>query len=131
MAEARTYDARSVSVIVAGQYLTGFGEDMVEVEKSEDGYEVRVGAQGDPIRARVNDETGEIRVTLLPTSPQVPFLDRLANSGQLVSITVISRDPQERSSATQAYVTKPATRTYGKSAEDREYVFQCLDLKMT
>jgi len=126
-----TYDAKGVSVIVNGVYLTGFSESMVEVEKDEDGYETKVGAQGDAIRTKVNSQLGTIKVTLLQTSPQVAFLDKLANTGEMVAISVTSSGPpKETSSATEAFVKKPASRTYGKDAEDREYEFQCIDLVM-
>lgn len=126
-----SYDAKTVSVIVNGVFLTGFAESMVEVEKTEDGYSTKVGAQGDVIRTKTNNDLGTITVTLLQTSPQAAYLDRLANSGQLVPVSVISAGPpKETSQATQAYVTKPATRTYANESEDREFTIQCLDLKM-
>ncbi|WP_079908272.1 phage protein [Paenibacillus sp. 32352] len=129
--ETKTYDAKDVSVIVDGVYLTGFGEDMVEVAKAENNYEVKVGAQGDTTRSKINNKTGTIKVTLLQSSPQVPYLDILANSGKLVPITVIyAGEPKEISSATEAFVQKPADRKYKSSGEDREYEFQCLDLSM-
>ncbi|KEQ22876.1 phage structural protein [Paenibacillus tyrfis] len=128
---AKTYSAKDVSVIVDGVYLTGFGESMVEVEKSESNFEPKVGAQGDVVRAQVHNNLGTIKVTLQQLSPQISYLDRLANSGKLVPVSVIySGTPKETSSATEAYVTKPAGRKYSKETEDREYEFQCLDLKM-
>lgn len=126
-----TYDPKDVAVIVAGTYLTGFSEDMVEIEKDEDNFETKVGSQGDVVRTKVNNPLGTINVTLLPTSPQVQFLDRLANTGQLVPVTVIhSGTPKETVTSSEAYVKKPASRTYGNEAEDREYEIQCLDLEM-
>ncbi|WP_284641187.1 phage structural protein [Paenibacillus silviterrae] len=128
---AKTYDPSDVSVIVDNVYITGLGEDMVEVVKDEDGYEPKVGAQGDVIIAKNNNKLGTITITVQSSSPAIAHLDRLANSGRLVPVSVIySGDPKETSSATEAYVKKPADRTYGKSAEDREYELQCLDLKM-
>ena len=52
MAQATTFDAKSVTVTVGGVYLTGFAESMVEIEKDEDNYEVKVGAQGDTVTVR-------------------------------------------------------------------------------
>ncbi|TPG84960.1 DUF3277 family protein [Brevibacillus laterosporus] len=126
-----TYDPNDVAVIVEGTYLTGFSEDMVEIEKAENNYETKVGAQGDVVRTKVNNPLGTITVTLLPSSPQVAFLDSLANSGKLVPVSVIhSGTPKETTTVTEAYVVKPATRTYGNEAADREYEIQCLDLDM-
>lgn len=129
--DPKTYDPKSVTAIVGDVYLTGFSESMIEIEKEEDSYEVKQGAQGDVALATINSALGTIKFTLLQTSPQVPYLDRLASSRKLVPVTVIAAgDPKETSSATQAYVKKPASRSYGKSIEDREYELQCLDLKM-
>ncbi|MCG7318010.1 phage structural protein [Brevibacillus laterosporus] len=129
--KAATYDPNDVAVIVEGTYLTGFSEDMVEIEKAENNYETKVGAQGDVVRTRINNPLGTITVTLLPSSPQVSFLDKLANSGKLVPVSVIySGTPKETTTATEAYIAKPATRTYGNEAADREYEIQCLDIDM-
>jgi hypothetical protein len=127
----KTYDAKSVSVIVNGVFLTGFSESVVEIEKDEDNFEAKVGAQGDVVRAKVNNPLGTVKVTLLQDSPQLAMLDRLANTGALVPLSVMyAGDPKETTTATEAYLKKPAARKYAKSAEDREYEFQCLDLKM-
>lgn len=124
-----SYDAKSVSVIVDGTYLTGLAESMVTVSKDEDGYETTVGAQGDVVRSKVNNPLGTITVTLQQTSPQIAILDNLAKTGKLVPVSVINAGPpKETASSTQAYLKKPADRTYGASAEDREYEFQCLNL---
>lgn len=127
-----TYDAKSVTTIVDGTYLTGLGESMVTVAKDEDAYETTVGAQGDVVRSKVNNPLGTISVTLQQTSPQIAYLDGLAKSGKIVSISVISAGPpKERATSTAAYVKKPADRSYGASAEEREYEFQCLDLDLS
>jgi hypothetical protein len=129
MKQSTTYDAKSVSVIVDTVYLTGFAESMVECEKDEENFEVKVGAQGDVIRTKVNNPLGTISVTLQSTSPQVAYLDKLANSGKLVPISVINAGPpKETVTVTEAFVKKPASRSYGNEAEDREYEFQCLDM---
>ncbi|SFJ44243.1 Protein of unknown function [Paenibacillus sp. UNC496MF] len=125
----QTYDAKNVSVIVNNVYLTGFSEDIVEIEKDEDTYDVKVGAQGDVVRTRNNNPLGTIKVTLQASSPQVPMLDKLANAGTLVPVSVISSGAnKETSTASQAFLTKPSARKYGKQADDREYEFKCLDL---
>ncbi|MDC0761695.1 DUF3277 family protein [Brevibacillus sp. AG] len=131
MSKAATYDPNDLAVIIKSVYLTGFSEDMVEIEKAENNYETKVGAQGDVVRTKINNPLATIKVTLLPSSPQVAFLDRLANSGELVPVSVIySGTPKETTTVTEAYVTKPATRSYGNEAADREYEIQCLDIDM-
>ncbi len=132
MAEAKTYDANDVTVIVDGTFLTGFGEDLVSVSKDEENWATTVGAQGDVVRSKVNNDLGTITVTLQASSPQVLYLNGLANSGKLVPVSVIyNGTPKETSTATQAYIKKPADREYGNESGDREFEFQCLDLSMT
>lgn len=129
--KAATYDPKDVTVTVDSVYLTGFSEDMLEIEKAENNYETKVGAQGDVVRTRINNPLGTIKVTLLSSSPQVAYLDKLANSGKLVPVSVIySGTPKETTTSTEAYVTKPATRSYSNEAADREYEIQCLDIDM-
>lgn len=123
-----TYDPRDLTVMVNGVYLTGFSEDMAEFEKDEDGYEVKVGAQGDVARSKINNPLATLSITLLPSSPQVSMLDKLAISGELVPVSIIyNGDPKETITVTEAYIKKPAARSYGTEAGDREYEVQCLD----
>ncbi|MGG6311565.1 phage structural protein [Paenibacillus macerans] len=128
MPEAKTYDPANLTVTVGGVYLTGFSEDMAEFEKDEDGQTAKVGSQGDVITTKVNNPLATLTLTLLPSSPQCAYLDKLGRTGQLVPVSVIyTGDPKESITVTQAFVKKPATRTYGNEAEDREYEIQCLD----
>ncbi len=127
----KTYDPMDVNIIIGGVHITGFGDDMVEIEPDEDKYELTVGAQGDVIRTKINNDTGTIKLTLLMNSPQVAYMDSLAKTGKMVSSSVIYNGfPKETSSATESYVKKPTARKYGKSAESREYEIQCIDLIM-
>ncbi|QCT02724.1 hypothetical protein E6C60_2578 [Paenibacillus algicola] len=124
----KTYDPNDLTVMVNGVYLTGFAEDMVEFEKDEDGYETKVGAQGDVVRSKINNPLHTLSITLLSSSPQVSMLDKLAKSGEMVPVSLIyNGDPKETVTVTEAYVKKPAARSYGSEAEDREYELQCLD----
>lgn len=123
-----TYDPMDLTVTIGGVYLTGFSEDMVEFEKDEDGQTAKVGSQGDVVTTKVNNPLATLTLTLLPTSPQVAYLDKLARSGEIVPVAIIyNGSPKETITVTEAFIKKPATRTYGNEAEDREYEIQCLD----
>lgn len=125
---ATTYDPMDLTVTIGGVYLTGFSEDMVEFEKDEDGKTAKVGSQGDVVTTKVNNPLATLTLTLLPTSPQVAYLDKLARTGEHVPISIIyNGEPKETITVTEAFIKKPATRTYGNEAEDREYEIQCLD----
>lgn len=106
MSEPKTYDPKDVTAIVGGVFLTGFAEDLVTVAKDEENFSTKVGAQGDVVRTKVNNPLGTITITLQCTSPQVPYLDGLGNSGKLVPLSVVySGTPKETNIATQ-YILK-------------------------
>ncbi|GAB6990856.1 phage structural protein [Paenibacillus pini] len=127
----KTYDPKSVSVVVSGVFITGFAESMVEISKDEDNYDTKVGAQGDTVRTKINNPLGTIKITVQHTSPQLSLLNRLAASGEMVAVSVISdNDPKETTTSTEAFIKKQPDRKYGKESEDREFEFTALDLKM-
>lgn len=126
-----TYDPKDLTITVGGVYLTGFSEDMAEFEPDEDSWTTKVGAQGDVVRSKVNNPLATLTITLLATSPQVSYLDGIAKSGKLVPISVIyNGQPKESITITEAFIKKPATRTYGNEVEDREYEIQCMDAEI-
>lgn len=127
-----TYDPKDVTMQVDGVFVTGFSEDMIEIDKDEERFTVKVGAQGDVLRSKVNNPLATITLTLQPDSPQVPFITELARSGKLFPITVIyAGEQKETTTVTEAFVKKEPTRTYGSEAEDREFEIQCLDMEQT
>lgn len=128
-----SYDAKDVSVIVNGIYLTGFADGtFVSYEKTEDGYAISVGAQGDTARAKVNNPLGTITVTLQQTSPQVAMLNNLAKSGKLVEARVIHKGTNtEKVGGTQCFILKEASGEYGSEISNREFTIQVLDYSIS
>lgn len=129
MAEVRTYDASNVTVMVDGQFITGFAEgSFVECEKAEDNFDTKISAQGDVAVAIRNNTLGKVKITLAQTSPSVSFLDNLANTKKMFSISVISNNEvKENVYGTKAMVKKPANKTFSDEVEEREYEIQVFD----
>lgn len=123
------YDAKNVSVTVDGVYLTGYGEDtLVTAEKMEDRSTYSVGAQGDVVQNVVNNPLGEIVVTLSQTSPQISFLNELANEGRQVPVWIINKNEGgEMAGGTYGVVNKPAPIELGNEVSTREFTFTILD----
>lgn len=127
-----TYDASNVSVTINDVILTGFSEDMLEYEKDEDSWTTKVGSQGDVVRSKINNSLATLTVTLLATSPQVPVLEALAQSGEDAKVFVsVSGPVNETITADQAFVKKPATRTYNNEVADRVYELQLVNPTLT
>lgn len=129
MAEVRTYDATNVTVMVDGQFITGFAEgSFVECEKDEDNFNTKISAQGDVAVAVRNNTLGTITITLSQTSPSISLLDKLANTKKQFPVSVISNNEvKEKVYGTKAMVKKPANKTFSDEIEDREYEIQVFD----
>ena len=126
------YSPKDVTVIVNGEYITGFAEGtFVTIEKDEDSISPSVGAQGDVAVAISCNNLHSATFILQQTSPSVATLDRLHKAGNMftVSVTCKSKDGSidESFDCESALVKKPATRNYSNEIESREYSIQCLD----
>lgn len=125
--EVRAYDPKDCVVMVGGVYITGLGEDMVSCEKDEDNFSTAVGAQGDVVVNRSNNQLGTITVTVQGTSPQKAYLMGLAKTGELFDIWVINKSINEKVGGSKAMMKKPPTLEQGTELADREFEIQVFD----
>lgn len=128
-----SYDAKDVSVIVNGIYLTGFADGtFVSYSKDEEQFSTTVGALGDVARAKVNNPLGTITVTLQQTSPQVSMMNNLAMSGKLVEARVIHKGSNtQKVGGTQCFVKKPADGEFSNEVSNREFEIAVLDYSIS
>lgn len=123
----KTYDAKDTSVLVDGIYITGFGEDMISAEKEEDFNTPSVGAQGDVVSSRINNNLGTMSIFIQPTSPSKAYLLSLANRDEPFPIWAINKKLGERVGGTMALMKTFPEFARGAEAEDMEFVFQIYD----
>lgn len=128
-----SYDAKDVSVIVNGIYLTGFADGtFVSYSKDEEQFSTTVGALGDVARAKVNNPLGTITVTLQQTSPQVSMMNNLAMSGKLVEARVIHKGSNtQKVGGTQCFVKKPTDGEFSNEVSNREFEIAVLDYSIS
>lgn len=127
MANITSYNAKDCVITVGGVYITGLGEDMVSGEKDEDNVSAVVGAQGDVVVNEVNNDLGTITLTLQGTSPQLPYLKRLAKTKQMVDIWVNNKSIKEKFGGSKAMVKKTPSLEEGAELADREVEFIVFD----
>jgi hypothetical protein len=76
---AKTYDFKLVKLIVGGFLLEGFEKgSSIEVERYEDAFTFKVGADGKTVRSRNANRSGHIDITLQQGSPSNAVLSNLA-----------------------------------------------------
>ena len=121
------YNAKDTTITVDNVFITGLGEDMVTGEKDEDYFSTVVGAQGDVIKSEINNDLGQITITIQPTSPQKAFLLGLAKRQQPFPVWVTNKALGERFGGSLCNLLTSPEISRGAEAEDMEFVFQAFD----
>lgn len=124
------YDSSKVILTVDNVHITGLADGtFLTFESDADGFSYTVGANaGDVVVSETNDEVRTATVTLQQTSPYVKYLDDIAKSKRMVPVYAMNNnEPKEKSGGTMARIQRPAARSYGKEAENREYTIVVFD----
>lgn len=122
------YNAKDTTVTVNGVNITGFGEDMLTIEKDEELFSTSVGAQGDVVKSEINNPLGTSTLTVQVTSPQYPYLLKLAKQSDPFPFWYTNKSLGERSGGTMANIKNYPEIVRGAEAEDVEFEFQIFDL---
>ena len=133
----RTYDPKQVTLIVGAFPIGGFADgSYITVTRENDAYQKVVGADGETSRAKSNDRSGTITITLAQTSPSndvlsaISLADELNNDG-IVPIAIRDGSGRTIIIAPFSWVQKPADVEFAKEITDREWVMACSDISMT
>lgn len=132
----KTYDPKLVSVIVGGKIMSGYADGtFVLVERNEAAFALKVGVDGEGTRAKSNNRSGKITITLMNSSKSNDDLstfaaaDELSNSG---AVPVMVKDNSGRSlyACETAWIQKYANGEYAKEANGRTWVLETDALNM-
>ena len=133
MTKLYAFDPKQVNVTVMGQQIVGFGEEKVTVERSNPGWELTVGADGDATRVKSNDLSGTITITLQQTSPSNNLLSTLfeiddQDDTGVVNCLIKDNKGFTYVEAKKAYVEKLPEASFAKTHSDRVWVLRCHNL---
>lgn len=133
-----TYNFNENKLVFGTREIKGF-EDGTEIvaERAEDSFTAKVGVGGEVTRSRSNNNLGTITFTLNEFSPSNRYLQDIMNAdeatgdGVLPAKIIDKSNPQgEKASGTEAWITKPASKSKGRESGPREWVIQVANLKM-
>ncbi len=133
---AKTYDPKEFSVIVGGHIVGGYDDGtFIKAERNEDMWTTKVGADGEGARAKSNNKSGTVEVTLLQSSGSNDVLsgfalaDELNNGGQ---VPVLIKDANGTTvvSAETAWIKKMPAVEGGKEIGNRVWVLETDNLNM-
>lgn len=130
----RTFDAVGVAVTVNGIAISGFADGtFIRLEKTSDNYVMKSGADGKTSRAKLNDRTGSMTLTLMQTSLSnvvlsgIAELDQLSNAG-VVPIGVTDINGTTTFFTATGWVRKMPDWEAGKDVNEVEWIFDCADI---
>lgn len=132
----KTYDPKDVAVTFGAKIISGYADGtFVTVERNEQTFNLKVGADGEGTRVKSNNKGGKITIVLMQSSASNDDLsaaaaaDELSNNG-VEPATV--RDGSGRSifGAATAWVQKQPNAEFGKEATTRTWVIETDEVDM-
>ena len=130
-----TYDPKMVVLTMGGVPIRGYADGtQIVAERSNDMFTKVSGNDGAVSRAKSNDKSGTVTVTLAQTSPSNDVLsafhkqDELSNTGVKV---LNCKDLSGRSThfSSGAWIRKLPNAEYAKEITNREWVIDCDNLE--
>jgi len=132
----RTYDPKKVALVVGSYTISGYADgSFISVERSNDMWSKSSGADGDVSRAKSNDFSGTITITLAQTSASndvlsgFALIDEMTNQG-VKSVLCTDVGGTTVLFSAFAWVKKVPTVEFSKEVGTREWALDCSDLKM-
>lgn len=125
-----TYDPKQVCFIVGSAIMAGYTDGtFIHVERNEDMWATKIGCDGVGTRAKSNNKSAKITLTLHQSSASNDVLSALAAADELANTGVVPyllRDASGRtlSSSLSCWVTKYAPVDFGKEVTDRAWVIE-------
>lgn len=131
-----TFDPKQL-IITWGEFrISGFAPGtFVNVERNEDSFTLTVGSDGEGARARSNDNSGRVTLTLLQTSlsnqqlSQALFQDELTCGG-VRPLLIRNIKGTDLYQAETSWLMKPSSAGYSSEIEPREWVLESDNLRM-
>ena len=126
----KTYNPKNLYISIGNHRISGYAEDsFVQIAPSTEGFTKKVGCDGEVVRSVSPDDTYVITLVLLQTANDNAYLQNQYNNDQqtgdgIFPISIKDEKGKLLFNAEQAWVSKPATRAYGREAGNREWEIQ-------
>ena len=127
MGKVKTYNPKQVTCSLGNHLASGYADDsFISIEPSGDGVTKKVGCDGEIVRSISPDDTFVVKITVLQSSATNAFLQKKhandrSNGNGMFPILIKDLKGGLVFKAADAWVAKPATRGFGKEANNREW----------
>ena len=129
----KTYDPKKVLISLGSHSVSGYSDGtFISIEPHGEGVTKKVGADGEVVRSIDPDETATVTITLLQSSPTVPFCQQQYNKDRATGeglFPVLIKDLKGGLvfAAEEAWIVNTPSREFGKEDSDREIEIACGD----
>lgn len=129
-----TYDPAKIFLTFLGAHVSGYMDGtFLTVERDEDAFNLKVGADGEKARARNNNRAGKVVVTLMQSSPSNSVLSAFAVLDEQIGTSIGPLSVTDALGTTQcscadAYIGKVAKIERGKEVLGTEWTIVCPEL---
>lgn len=133
--ETRQYDPAQVIVNVGGRDISGFADGtFVRCARNADAFTLAVGADGESTRAKSNNRSGRITITLQQSSPSNDYLNSLAEADEKTNSGAVPAMVKDalgttKANAKKAWVVKRPDGENAKEVQNREWVLETGNLE--
>lgn len=124
----KTYDPAQVILNIGGVQMSGFADGtFITFERDEDAFTKHTGADGEVARAKSNNKSGSLTLTLAQTSSSNDVLsafaiaDELNNSG-VVPALMKDLNGNTIAAAASAWIRKQPNSEFAKEISNREWI---------
>lgn len=131
-----TYDPKNISVIVGGKIAHGFSDgSFIKVSRNEQEFNLKVGVDGEGTRAKSNNKSGKIEMTLMQSSSFNDVMSAFASADELANagvIPVLVRDNNGTTlcTALTAWVQKYPDVEFAKEVGTRQWILETDDIEI-
>lgn len=129
-----THDPANTIVTLGPLLFTGFADgSMIQIERDEDTYSKKVGAQGDTTRVRSRNRNGRATVRLQAQSPTNALLSARMALGESSNLDVGVFQAKDLSTnttftAVAGWLVRPAGADFAQDATEREWMIDLYQL---
>ena len=122
----RTYDSKKVMIMFGTHVVTGYADgSFCTIEAHGDGFQKKVGADGEVVRSSDPDKTATVSITLLVNSPSIGHFQQQYNRDRetgdgMQPLLIKDLKGGLLFSAQQAWVVNSPSRDFDIEGPDRE-----------
>ncbi len=132
----KTYNPKDVIVTFKGLPLSGFADGtFITASRNNQSWNLSVGSDGEGVRAKSNDKSGTVELTLLQSSASNVALAGVMNADELNGsgvgqLEIIDLSGTTLVSAATAWIQQPADIEFAQEKTDRVWTFETDELFM-